>query len=275
MEISIRTFTMASEQLPLLFFKPLAGTDPLAVARSLLTASSTAIDEVVPLEAEEILPALRATRGFARLKVTPPDFSFDNPRLEAAFDGRAERTHVSVRFYGNFERVARPLFDALGAMGLTCYSVWDEAILVDWPQWEERVVDAGFAARMTRLLERKTRELQETTPDIGVRKRMLDAFLKSAAFAAEMAAEARRESGDGGDLVNGYVRWRAGRPSAAELAGVRKLDPALGAKSVGDLRAVIGDSPRLLVRRGITRRQEGELRRLAAGLGLEVEFEEV
>jgi hypothetical protein len=265
---------MASEQLPLFFFKPLAGKDPLAVARSLMTSSSTAIDEVVTLEAEEILRGVRATRGFARLRVALPDFSFDNSRLEAALEGTVERTHVSVRFYGNFERVARPLFNTLRVMGLTCYSVWDKAILVDWPEWEERVVDAGFAARMTRILERKTRELRETTPDVGVRKRMLDAFLKSAAFGAEMAAEARRELGGGGDVVNGFVRWRAGRPSAAELAGVRKLDPALGAKSVGDLRAAIGDSPRLLVRTGITRREEGELRRLAAGLGLVVEFEE-
>jgi hypothetical protein len=271
---------MANEQLPLLFFKLLAGSDPLAVARSLLMASSTAIAEVMPLETEEILRGVRASRGFARLKVTPPDFSFDNPRLEAAFEGRAERTHVSIQFYGNFERVAKPLFGALRAMGLTCYSVWDKGILADWPEWEERAVDAGFAARMTRILERKTRELQETTPDVRVRKRMLDAFLKSAAFAAEMAAEARRESRGGGkkadgDLVNGYVRWRAGRPSAAELAGVRKLDPALAAKSVGDLRVTIGDSPRMLVRTAMTRRQEGELRRLAAELGLVVEFEEV
>jgi len=271
---------MANERLPLLFFKPLAGADSVAVARTLLTSSSSAISGVAPLEPSEVVRTIRATRGFARLKTAPPAFSFDNPRLEAAFEGTVERTHVSVRFYGNFERVAEPLFKALRAMDFTCYSVWDGTILADWPACAEPTVDAGFAARMTRIMERKTRELRETEPDAARRARLLDAFVKSPEFRGEMAAEARRESSGGGgrkaytDLVNCYVRWREGRPSAVELGAVRRLDPGLGAKSVGELRAAVGDLPRMLLRTAITKWQAGELRRQAAELGVAVEFEE-
>jgi hypothetical protein len=163
------TIAMATEQLPLLFFKALPNTDPQTVAQSLLMSSPS--PRVAQLEPSRILQAVRETRGFARLKIALPSFSFDNPRVEAAFEGTAMQSHIHIRFYGNFDRVAEPLFNGLTALGLACYSVWDKVILVDWPKWEEPSIDAGFAARTARIMERKTLDLRETVPDARRRAR--------------------------------------------------------------------------------------------------------
>jgi hypothetical protein len=107
---------------------------------------------------------------------------------------------------------------------------------------------------------------------------MLDAFMKSAEFRAEMAAEARREAPAHekrayGDVVNCYVRWRNDRPSASELGAVRKLDSTLAAKSIVELRGLVGDSPRLLLLTAATPRQAAALRRSAERHDIIVEIE--
>ena len=267
---------MPTEQLPLLFFKPFPSANLLAVAESLLNASpSTSVEQLDPLGT---LHAVQNTRGFARLKIALPSFNFDSPRFEAAFEGTAEQTHIHVRFFGNFDKVAEPLYNALTALGLACYSVWDKAIFADWPIWEEPTVDSGFAARMTRILERKTLELRETVPDSNRRAQILAAFVKSPEFRAEMAAEARlekpsRQKKAYSDLLNCYVRWKDGRASASELGAVRKLCPRFAAMSIAELRMQSGGSPRLLLLTAATARQAAELRRSAEQHGIALDIE--
>jgi hypothetical protein len=267
--------TLASEQAPLLFFKPQPDTDPLIVAAALLGEAPS--PGVVPLDPAAVLQAVRSTRGFGRLKVALPHFSFDGPRTEAALKGVALPTHIRVGFFGNFDKLAKPLYHVLTGAGLVCYSVWDKSMLTEWPEWEEPTIDRGFAERMTRILRRKTIEMRETEPDEKRRSQLLDAFVKSTEFRAEMAREARREPGRGkktfDEVVNCYVRWKDGRASASELGAVRKLEPKLAAMSLGELRSLIGDSPRLLVATAVAPRQAAELRRTAEGLGLGLETE--
>jgi hypothetical protein len=133
---------------------------------------------------------------------------------------------------------------------------------------------------MSRVLGRHSQKLTEVEPDPRRRERMLSAFLKSAEFRAEMAAEARRETSAGhgnalmyGDLVNCYVRWRAGRASAQELAGIRKLSPAHAAMSIAELRNVVGDAGRLRVATGVHPKRAAMLKEEAERLGLLVDVE--
>jgi hypothetical protein len=266
---------LPSEQVPLLFFKPQSASDPLTVAQSLL--DETPSPGVVPIDPPAILKNIRSTRGFARLRVALPHFSFDNPRAEAALEGTALATHIRVGFFGNFEKVAEPLFNALTAAGLVCYSVWDKAMLSEWPKWEEPTIDRGFAGRMQRVLQRKTIELREVEPDEKRRSQVLDAFVKSPEFRSEMAREARRESGRCkkayDDVLNVYAKWKNGRPSATELGALRKLDAQLAAMSLSDLRVHVGESPRLLLATAVVPRVAAELRRSGEALGLSVETE--
>jgi hypothetical protein len=266
---------LASEQVPLLFFKPQHASDPLSVAQSLLNEAPS--PSVVPLDPLAVLQNIRSTRGFARLKVALPHFSFDSPRAEAALEGTALATHVRVGFFGNFEKVAEPLFNALTSSGLVCYSIWDKALLTEWPEWEEPTIDRGFASRMQRILQRKTTELRKVEPDEKRRSQILDAFVNSPEFRAEMAREARRESGQGkkayDDVLNVYAKWMNDRASATELGALRKLDAKLGAMSLSDLRAHVGQSPRLLLATAVAPRVAAELRRSGEALGLAVEVE--
>lgn len=133
---------------------------------------------------------------------------------------------------------------------------------------------------MSRILERESRMLRETEPDAKRRTKLLDAFVKSPQFRAEMAKAARQEapgrrgaSATYSDYVNCFVRWKNGRPSVAELAAVRKLDPHLAAMSMGDLRNSIGTSPRLLLRTAIPPTQAAALREAAARHGLTLDIE--
>jgi hypothetical protein len=269
---------MANEQVPLIFFKPLPSADPLVVAESILAGSPSA--QVVPLDAGRVLRALKETRGFARLKVALPHFSLDHQRVDAALEGAASETHVAVRFSGDFDKLAGPLFKALAAAGFVCYSVWDRTVLSEWLMREEPRIDNGFAARMTRVTQRKERELRETEPDPKRRARMLDAFVKSPEFRAEMAKAARLE-GRGGDrrkraysgVVNCYVRWRDGRPSASELGAVRKLNSRFAAMGIAELRNLIGDAPRLPVLTAALPRQAAAFREAAERHGLVVDVE--
>jgi hypothetical protein len=266
---------LASEQVPLLFFKPQPASDPLTVAQSLLNEAPS--PDVVPLDPLAVLQNIRSTRGFARLKVALPHFSFDNPRAEAALEGVALPTHIRVGFFGDFEKVAESLFNALNATGLVSYSVWDKAMLTEWPKWEEPAIDRGFGERMTRILQRKTAELREAEPDEKRRSQILDAFAKSPEFLAEMAREARRESGRGrkayDDYLNVYAKWKNGRASATELGALRKLDAKLAGMSLSGLRAHVGESPRLLLATAVAPRAAAELRRSGEALGLAVETE--
>lgn len=269
---------MANEQLPLLFFMPSPGADPLSVAESLLAGAPTA--SAAPLDLARTLDAIKSTHGFARLMADSPSFRLDNPRAEAALDGTATKTHITVRFYGNFEKLAQPLFKVLIAEGFACYSIWDRTLLTTWPKWEEPTIDKGFAGRMSRIMERKTRDLRETEPDPKRRAQLLDAFAKNPEFRAEMAKEARLEGSSSigqkktySDHPNCYVRWRDGRPSAAELGALRKLDPKFAAMSMADLRSQIGDTPRLLLLTAASPRQAGELRASAEEYGLIFEAE--
>jgi len=266
---------LASEQVPLLFFMPQTDADPVTIARALLAESPSA--DVVALDPPAILRAVRSTRGFARLKVAFPHFSFDNPRAEAALEGTALATHIRVGFLGNFEKVAEPLFNALTATGLVCYSVWDKAMLTEWPKWKEPTIDRGFADRMQGILQRKTIEFREVEPDEKRRSQMLDAFMKSPEFLAEMAREVRREPGRGkkayDDVLNVYAKWKNDRASATELGALRKLEAKLAAMSLSDLRAHVGESPRFLLATAVVPRVASQLRRSGEALGLAVEVE--
>ncbi len=266
---------MASEQLPLLFFVPQPASDPLSVAQSLLTDAPSV--DVVRIDPLEVLTHIRNTRGFARLKVALPYFSVDNPRTGAALEGMVLPTHIRVGFFGNIDKVAAPLFNTLTTTGLVCYSVLDSAMLTEWPKWDEPTIDCGFGKRMTRILQRKSAELREVEPDEKRRSQILDAFLKSADFLAEMAHEARREPGRGKkayeDVLNVYAKWKDDRASATELGALRKLDAKLAAMSLSDLRALVADSPRLLLATAVAPRTAADLRRSGEALGLAVEVE--
>jgi hypothetical protein len=182
-----------------------------------------------------------------------------------------------VGFFGNFEKLAQPLFNALTATGLACYSVWDQAMLTEWPKWEEVAVDRGFAERMNRVLRHKSAELREIEPDEKRRGMILDAFVNGPEFRAEMSREARRGPGRAkkayDDLVNCYVRWKGGRASATELGAIRKLDPKFAAMSLSELRMHAGDAPRVLLATAVSARRAAELRRAAEQLGLSFESE--
>jgi hypothetical protein len=168
---------LASEQLPLLFFKPLGAPDPLTVAQSLLNEAPS--PSVFPLNPLGVLQDIRSARGFARLKISLPHF--------------------------------------------------------EWPKWEVPSIDRGFAGRMQRILQRKTTELREVESDEKRRSQILDAFVKSPDFRAEMAREARREPGRGkrtyDDVLNVYAKWKNGRASATELGALRKLDTKLATRA--------------------------------------------
>jgi hypothetical protein len=270
---------VADEQLPLLFFQPPPGADPLTAAESL--SAGTQLASLPQLDPLQVLNTLKSTRGFARLKIALPTFTLDNPRLSAALEGTATPTHLRVHFHGDFDRLAQPLFTALTAQGLACYSVWDRTVLPAWPNSQVPSIDKGFATRMARITERKSLELRQTEPDPKRRARLLDAFLKSPEFRAEMANEARLEQPTTNkrhakaytDLVNCHARWRTGHPSASELAAVRKLSPALAALSLAELRTQIGTSPRLLLLTAVPPRQGVALRTSADQLGLLVDLE--
>jgi hypothetical protein len=137
-----------------------------------------------------------------------------------------------VGFFGNLEKLAKPLLLAMLAEGLTCYSVWEKQILESWPTVKELMIDAGFEPRMSRVVERESARLCEIEPDAGRRAKFLNAFVKSNEFRAEMAKEARlekpienRQKKTFSNVVNCLARWRAGHPAAAELVAVRKLSP--------------------------------------------------
>jgi hypothetical protein len=267
---------MGKEQVPLVFFKLRQGADGASVARSLLDTGASA--EAVELDPAAILRAVREKRGFARLKVALPTFSFDNPRAEAAFEGSTTSTHIRVVFYGNFDKVAEPLFDALTAQGLTCYSEWDKTIFAKWPQEEASTIDGGFAARMDQVLQRKSVELNLAEADPRQRLKMLNEFLKGAEFRGAMAAEAAAEKPGRGkkaysELVNCFARWKTGKPSAGELAGLRKVDAKFAAMSVADLRAQAAGSSRLLICTAVTPRRATALRRAAEQHGVIVDVE--
>lgn len=269
---------MANAQLPLLFFSPLPNTDPLSAAESVVAGSSSV--PVVPLDPAGLLHALKAQRGLSRLKISLPVFSFDNRRAEAAFEGSATETHINVRFYGNFEKLAQQVFRAFVALGLVCYSIWDKKLITSWPEWEEVEIDKGFAARMSRVLQHKEQELHKTEPDAEQRAKILKQFVNSPEFRAEMAKEARLEKPSPGDrkktysdVVNCYVCWRDGRPSAAELAAVRKLDPKYGNMSIVELRNMIGNAPRLMLLTGVPPRQAAMLQDAATQHSLLLDIE--
>jgi hypothetical protein len=185
-----------------------------------------------------------------------------------------------LHFFGNFERIAQPLFSALAAQGLVCYSVWDKQILNEWPQWKEPYIDKGFASRMEHVVARKTLELRQRVPDAKQRSKLLAAFVRSEEFRAEMARQARLEepSGKGhrktySDAVNCFARWKNGHPSASELAVLRKLDSKFAAMSITDLEALAGQSPRLLLLSAVPPRQAAEFRDAAERQGLVLDIE--
>jgi hypothetical protein len=270
--------SVSREQLSLLFFIPLPTAAPQTAAESLLAGSSLA--PVAPLAPDRVLDSAKATRGLTRLKIALPSFHLDNPRLNAALDGTATETHIHVRFYGNFDKLAKPIFKILTSQGLTCYSVWDKRVLTDWPEWNEPTTDPGFAARMSRVTERKAIELRQTEPDAKRRAQFLDAFLKSPEFRAEMAKEARSDNPRGShqtktyaDHLNCYARWKTGHPSAPELAAVRKLAPKFAALGIAELRTLIGNAPRLLLLTAAPPHQASELRHSADRHGLLLDIE--
>jgi hypothetical protein len=266
---------LASEQVPLLFFTPQPEADPVTVADALLNEAPA--PDVVPLNPAALLQTVRNAPGFRRLKVALPHFSLDRPAADATLEGTAFPTHIRVGFFGNFEKIAEPLFNVLSSIGLVCYSVWDKMMLTEWPMWEEPTFDRGFAKRMSRVLQRKTAELRQTEPDEKRRRQILDAFAESPQFRAQMAREARSEPRRGkktyDDVLNCYVRWKGGRASATELGAIRKLDPKLAAMSLSQLRTHVGNRPRLLLATAVAPRRAAELRRSAEGLGLSIENE--
>jgi len=118
----------------------------------------------------------------------------DNARAEAALQGTATETHIVVHFYGNFEKLAKPLFNALKGMGFNCFSAWDRKIINTWPKSETPRVDKGFVARMMRVIQRRASELRETVADADERTRILGEVVKSPEFRAQMADEERLEA---------------------------------------------------------------------------------
>jgi hypothetical protein len=269
---------MAVAQFPLIFFMPSKGSDPVAVARAIVAGSSPeSVDHFNPIE---VLKEIKSGRGFGRLKIALPKFTLDNAGLEASLEGTAMETHLSVCFYGNFDKLAKPLFDAVVAQGFACYSVWDTQLLERWPVLSELTPDSGYADRMSRVLQREKLRLEKTEPDRERRTKLMNAFVNSPEFRAEMAREARLESPNrqGGkktyaDHMNCFVRWKDGHPSASELSAIRKLDSKFAAMSISDLRQTIGDSRRFQVITAAPPMEVAALRAAAAKLGLAIDVE--
>ncbi|HEY8749629.1 MAG TPA: hypothetical protein VIM11_16720 [Tepidisphaeraceae bacterium] len=185
-----------------------------------------------------------------------------------------------MHFYGNFSKLAASLFRALDAKGLACYSIWDKNLLSTWPEVEELNIDKGFASRMSRIVKRETLKLCEIEPDPRKRARVLNAFVKSPDFRAEMAKEARLESPDKvrkkkaySDFVNCYACWKTGHPSALELAAVRKIIPEYALIGITGLRSMIGDSPQFILLKGVSPRRATMLTNVALQHGLHVVVE--
>jgi hypothetical protein len=270
---------MASPKLPLLFFRPSPGTDPLAVGRSLAAGEPSGVE---PIEPERLLGGLKLTRGFSRLRAPLPTFELDDPRRQAALHGIASVTHLSVGFFGDFDRLAGPLIKALTRLGLMCYSRWDDKVIRELAVLEQPHIDKGFAVRMTEVLRRRSLDLAQTVADPKDRAKQIDVYVRGAEFRAEMGKAARREqaSGDPGRKsydhhVNCFVRWRTGRPSVAEMAGLRKLDAKFASMPVGALRELAAQGSRLLLATALSPGQAKALRTLAAGLGFLVDEEQL
>jgi hypothetical protein len=272
---------LATEQAPLIFFVPAPGVDALRVAQGLVTSSGQG--GTSRIDATGLVWRLKGKPEFARLEINLPHFSLDDPRREVGMDGTAYETHIHVRFYGNFGDPAGRLFEAMRAEGLVCYSVWDGKFLDSWPKWQELEVDGGFGARMSRIVERESARLRGIEPDPRRRVAMLNAFVKSADFRAQMAKEGRAESKPArrgqtktySDYVDCYVRWKTGRPSAKELAALRKLDTRYAAMSVAALCRIIGDSPRLKLLTAVHASRAAEFLKSGARSTLLIDIEPV
>jgi len=264
----------------LIFFKPNAEARQIATGHQLLLGSAS--HKIASLDPQQVLQWLKSKRGFGRMKLSIPTFELDNERLEVSMEGTAYETHLDVRFFGNFEKLAEPLFKAMTADGFACYSVADSKMLTAWPEWDEPTIDSGFGARMTRVLERETKRLAETEPDRSKHAKILAAFVQSPEFKLEMASEARNEPPSGKhkkrsytDLVNCYARWKSTHPTAMELAAVRNLVPKFKAMGIADLKSIIADAPRLLLLTAATTVRANAMRESALNQDLQIDIEPV
>lgn len=182
---------MAREVVRLIFFKPTSDAVPADVGKQLADASGANSTE--PLDVSKLLEQLRLVLGFKRLHIADEHFSFDNPRAEAAMEGRRGERHLDVRLYGNFERIARPLFHFMASRGLTCYSVQDGRVVEKWPNFDEPDIDKGYADRMQRVIARHAEHLERIEPDPKSRQKRMNAFVRSPEFHAEMEREHGQE----------------------------------------------------------------------------------
>ena len=182
---------MAREVARLIFFKPASDADPADVGRQLAEASASGHAE--PLDVSELMEQLRNARGFTRLHTADEHFSLDNLRAEAAMEGHRDEHHLDARFYGHFEKIARPLFHFMSSQGLTCYSVGDGRVVETWPSFEEPAIDKGYADRMQRVIARHAEHLERTEPDPRIRQKRINAFVKSPEFHAEIKTEHDQE----------------------------------------------------------------------------------
>src|SRR5260221_7156420 len=176
---------MAQVAIRLIFWKSAASGDTVEVGKQLCTG--TIPTALAAIDATRLLAELQATRGFARLAIDDRSFSLDNPRAEVSMDGDIHARHFDVRFHGNFETLAKPLFQFMSRQGLLCYVQGDRDLLRAWPTFKEPEIEQGYAARMERVLQRRNDVLRTQEPDSKRRKKLMTEYLRSEAFRNEMA----------------------------------------------------------------------------------------
>jgi hypothetical protein len=178
---------MAQVAARLIFWKAGPGADGVETGKQL--CAGVIPSNLVPIDGLSMLAQLKAVRGFARLGIREQLFFLENARAEVSMEGDIHERHFDVRLYGNFEVLAKPLFQFMNQRGLLCFVQGDRELLKEWPTFKEFSVDKGYAARMQHVLERHNQSLREQEPDPKRRAKMMTAYMRSDEFRNEMARE--------------------------------------------------------------------------------------
>lgn len=104
-------------------------------------------------------------------------------------EGDVHERHLDVRFYGNFELLAKPLYQFMSRQGLLCYVEGGRELLRAWPAFREPEIDVNYSARMQRVLAPQNKAVLEQESDPKRRAKFMTAYLRSDEFQREMARE--------------------------------------------------------------------------------------
>ncbi|MDB5320255.1 MAG: hypothetical protein JWN40_1886 [Phycisphaerales bacterium] len=178
---------MAQVAARLIFWKANTGADSVKTGKQL--CAGVVPSNLAAIDGPSLFAQLKSVRGFARVGMRDQLFFLENARAEVSIEGVIYERHLDVRFYGNFEVLAKPLFKFMSRQGLLCYADGDREMLREWPAFEEPDIDVNYSARMQRVLARQNRVVLEQESDPKRRAKIMTAFLRSDEFQREMARE--------------------------------------------------------------------------------------